>query len=144
MRKTVTIGALALLALSLSACGKPAADQPAAPATPAAGESSASVADAGNKPPAAFMQCVACHSTEKGKHGVGPSLAGIFGTKAGDVAGYAFSEPMKASGLTWDEATLDTYLTNPMKMVPGTRMTFAGMGDAAKRKEVIDYLKTLK
>lgn len=144
MRKTVTTGALVALALSLSACGKPAADQSAAPATPAASESAASVADAGNKPPAAFMQCVTCHSTEKGKHGVGPSLAGIYGTKAGDVAGYAFSEPMKASGLTWDDKTLDTYLTNPMKMVPGTKMTFAGMGDAAKRKEVIDYLKTLK
>ena len=71
-----------------------------------------------------------------------PAVGSSF--KAGDVAGYAFSEPMKASGLTWDEKTLDTYLTNPMKMVPGTRMTFAGMPDAAKRKEVIDYIKTLK
>lgn len=144
MRKTITTGALIALALALSACGKPADDQPGAPATPAASESVAAATDTGNKPPAAFVQCATCHATEKGKHGVGPSLAGIYGTKAGDVAGYAFSEPMKASGLTWDEKTLDTYLTNPMKMVPGTRMTFAGMPDAAKRKEVIDYLKTLK
>jgi cytochrome c len=143
MRKSVTTGALAALVLSLSACGQPAEQKSADPAAPAASESAATTADAGSKP-AAFGQCAACHSTEPGQHGVGPSLAGVFGTKAGDVAGYAFSEPMKASGLTWDEATLDTYLTNPMKMVPGTRMTYAGMADAAKRKEVIDYLKTLK
>jgi cytochrome c len=145
MRKTITTGALVALALSLSACGQPAPDKPADPATPAASESvaAAPAADTGGKP-ASFMQCATCHAVEKGKHGVGPSLAGIFGTKAGDVAGYTFSEPMKASGLTWDEKTLDSYLTNPMKMVPGTKMTFAGMPDAAKRKEVIDYIKTLK
>lgn len=143
MRKTYTTGAVIALALALAACGKPAEDKPATTAEPTASETVAAAADAGAKP-ASFMQCVACHTTEKGKHGVGPSLAGVFGTKAGDVAGYAFSEPMKASGLTWDEKTLDTYLTNPMKMVPGTKMTFAGMPDAAKRKEVIDYIKTLK
>lgn len=143
MRKTITTGALAILALALSACGKPAADKPADPATPAASESVAAAPEAGAKP-AAFAQCMSCHATEKGKHGVGPSLAGIYGTKAGDVAGYAFSEPMKASGLTWDEKTLDAYLANPMKMVPGTRMTYPGMADAAKRKEVIEYIKTLK
>ena len=140
MRNAFTTGALAALALTLSACGKPADDQPAAPA---ASESGVAASVAGAKP-ASFAQCMSCHAVEKGQHGVGPSLAGIFGTKAGDVAGYAFSEPMKASGLTWDEKTLDAYLTNPMKMVPGTRMTYAGMPDAAKRKQVIDYLKTLK
>jgi len=143
MRKTITTGALVALALSLSACGQPAPDKPADPATPAASESVAVAPVAGAKP-AVFMQCATCHATEKGKHGVGPSLAGIYGTKAGDVAGYDFSEPMKASGLTWDDKTLDAYLTNPMKMVPGTRMTYAGMPDPAKRKEVIDYIKTLK
>lgn len=143
MRKTTTTGALVALALSLSACGQPAADKPADPVTPAASESVAA-APAADAKPASFMQCATCHAVEKGKHGVGPSLAGIYGTKAGDVAGYAFSEPMKASGLTWDDKTLDAYLTNPMKMVPGTKMTFAGMADAAKRKEVIEYIKTLK
>ena len=47
-------------------------------------------------------------------------------------------------GADLDEKTLDTYLTNPMKMVPGTKMTFAGLPDPAQRKAVIDYLKTLK
>lgn len=143
MRKSITTGALVALTLALSACGKPADDQPSAPTTPAGSESVAA-ASAADAKPASFMQCATCHAVEKGKHGVGPSLAGIYGAKAGDVAGYAFSEPMKASGLTWDEKTLDAYLTNPMKMVPGTKMTFAGMPDAAKRKDVIEYIKTLK
>jgi cytochrome c len=145
MRMTFTTGALVALALTLSACGKPADDQPAEPAAPAASESiaAAPVADTAGKP-ASFVQCATCHAVEQGKHGVGPSLAGVFGSKAGSAAGYAYSDANKNSGLTWDEATLDTYLTNPMKMVPGTKMTFAGLPDAAKRKELIDYLKTLK
>lgn len=143
MRKTTTTGALVALALSLSACGQPAPDKPADPATPAASESVAAAPAAGAKP-ASFMQCATCHAVEMGKHGVGPSLAGVFGSKAGAAAGYDFSEPMKASGLTWDDKTLDAYLTNPMKTIPGTRMTYAGMADPAKRKEVIDYIKTLK
>ena len=64
-------------------------------------------------------------------------LAGVYGTKSGEIPGYAFSDAMKAAKLTWDDATLDTYLTNPMKMVPGTKMTFAGLSDPAKRKDVV-------
>jgi len=149
MRKFVATGALVALALALSACGKPAEEKAADTAAPAASETTAepsaaaTTADAGGKP-AAFAQCAVCHSTEAGKNGVGPSLAGVVGRKAGSIAGFAYSDANKASGLTWDEKTLDIYLTNPMKMVPGTKMTFAGIPDAAKRKEVIDYLKTLK
>ena len=94
--------------------------------------------------PAAFNQCRACHSTEPGVNGIGPSLAGTYGTKAGEVAGYDFSDAMKNSGLTWDAATLDKYLTKPMAVVPGTKMSFGGLSDADKRKAVIDYLKSLK
>lgn len=129
------------LALGLAGCGKPAGE-PAA-SDPGAASPAASLSAAGAKPPA-FAQCAACHSVEKGMHGVGPSLAGVFGTKAGDIPGYVFSDAMKGSGLVWDEKTLDTYLTNPMKVVPGTRMTYAGLSDPADRKAVIDYLKTLK
>lgn len=140
--------AAAAMAMALAACGSPPADKAAgdsASATPAAGESSAAATTAAaDAKPAAFAQCAACHSTEKGKNLVGPSLFGVIGRKAGTEAGFAFSDANKNSGLTWDEKTLDTYLTNPMKMVPGTKMTFAGLTDAAQRKEVIDYLKTLK
>ncbi len=143
-----TFAAMAL-ALGLAACGAPKDDtantgtssetSAAAPADTA----SATVAAADGKP-AAFAQCAACHSTEKGKMGVGPSLAGVYGTKSGEIAGYAFSDAMKNAKLTWDDATLDEYLTAPMKKVPGTKMTFAGLTDPAARKAVIEYLKTLK
>ena len=51
---------------------------------------------------------------------------------------------MKKANLTWDDKTLDEYLTNPMKVVPGTKMTYAGLADPAQRKAIIEYLKTLK
>lgn len=138
------------LAMGLAACGSPSADKAAdtsgassAAASPSAAADTAAAPAADGKP-AVFAQCAACHSTEKGKMGIGPSLAGVYGTKSGEIAGYAFSDAMKGANLTWDDATLDKYLTAPMKMVPGTKMTFAGLTDAAKRKEVIEYLKTLK
>lgn len=113
----------------------PAASKSAAPATAAA------VAAA--TPPEAFKQCQVCHSATPGKNGIGPSLAGIYGTKAGEVPGYDFSDAMKNSGLTWNAATLDKYLTSPRDVVPGTKMSFGGLKDADKRKAVIDYLKSL-
>lgn len=145
MRKFRGHFAVVALALSLAACGSPPEDKAADTATPVASETATAAATtaAGGKP-AAFAQCAVCHSVEAGKNGVGPSLAGVFGRKAGTVAGYAYSDANKNSGLTWDEATLDEYLTAPAKKVPGTKMTFAGYPDAAKRKEVIEYLKTLK
>ena len=104
----------------------------------------AAATGAGNaSPPQAFNQCTACHSTAPGKTIIGPSLAGIYGDKAGTVPGFQFSDAMKKSGLTWNAANLDAFLTNPQAKVPGTIMGFAGIKDAAQRKAVIDYLKTL-
>ena len=135
----VRIGMIAAVALAalLAGCKQ-------APVAPAPETATAPAVAAGPAKPAAFGQCAACHSVEPGMNGVGPSLAGVVGRKAGSASGFAYSEANKASGLTWDEKTLDTYLTNPMKMVPGTKMTFAGLPDPAQRKAVIDYLKTLK
>lgn len=162
--KTVTqILAVTALSLSLAACGgskDEAADEAAAPAAEATTDAAADTAapaeattteaaateaaSAAGAAPTAFAICKTCHSPEKGKNMIGPSLFAVYGTKAGEVPGYTFSDAMKKSGLTWDDATLDTYLTNPMKMVPGTKMTYAGQPDAAKRKELIEYLKSLK
>ncbi|HTN15810.1 MAG TPA: c-type cytochrome [Sphingomonadaceae bacterium] len=127
---------------SASATPSEAAAKPSATSTPTASATVAAAAAA--TAPVGFNMCKACHSVEKGKHGIGPSLAGIYGTKAGDIPGYEFSKPMKESGLKWDEATLDKYLTDPRGTVPGTKMSFAGLKDEAKRKDVIAYLKSLK
>jgi cytochrome c2 len=104
---------------------------------------SASATTAAATEPAAFAQCKACHSVEPGKNGIGPSLAGIWGEKAGAVPGFEFSDAMKNSGLTWNQATLDRYLTDPKAVVPGNKMAFGGLKDAAKRQDVINYIKSL-
>lgn len=95
-------------------------------------------------PPPAFGQCISCHSVKAGVNGVGPSLHGVVGRKAGTVPGFAYSDALKAWGKTLDPAELDTWLTAPMKDVPGTKMVFPGIPDPARRKAVIDYLATLK
>lgn len=148
MKMLVNVSLTIALGASLAACGgnkpdetAPAANTAADTAPQAAPPAGTAIADAA---PAAFGICKSCHSVEKGKSMIGPSLFGLLGTKAGEVAGYSFSPAMKASGLTWDEATLDKWLENPMKLVPGTRMTYVGQSDPAKRKAIIEYLKTLK
>jgi cytochrome c len=88
--------------------------------------------------------CAICHTTEPGKNKIGPSLAGVVGRKAGSAPNYTYSEANKSSGATWDEATLDTYLTAPTKFVPGTKMVFAGLKNPDDRKAVIAWLKTQK
>ena len=146
MRMVVKSACAAGLALALSACGSAKQEE-----TPASGNAPADTSAPGATPstaadgaPLAFGICKSCHSVDKGKNMIGPSLAGIVGTKAGDVAGFSFSPALKGSGLTWDDATLDKWLENPMKLVPGTRMTYSGQTDPAKRKAIIEYLKTLK
>lgn len=94
--------------------------------------------------PAAFNQCKACHKVEAGKHGVGPSLFGVFGAKAGHAEGYKYSDAHLKSGLTWDEANLTKYLADPKATVPGNKMAFAGLKKPEDVKAVIDYLKTVK
>ena len=84
--------------------------------------------------------CLACHAVDKNK--VGPSLGGIVGRKAGSVAGFAYSAANTGSGITWTEDKLDPYLADPKGVVPGTKMTFGGIKDAAERKAVIAFLKT--
>lgn len=97
-------------------------------------------------PPKAFAQCGACHSVEADRNIIGPSLASVYGAKAGHVGDFAYSKAMReagASGLTWNDATLNSYLENPRAVVPGTSMSYAGMRNPQKRAEIIAYLKTL-
>lgn len=94
--------------------------------------------------PAAFNQCKACHKVEAGKHGVGPSLFGVYGRKAGLADGYKYSDAHMKSGLTWDDATLAKYLADPKATVPGNKMAFAGLKKPEDRANVIAYLSQQK
>ena len=87
-----------------------------------------------------FRKCQACHSLEPGKNGLGPSLSGIIGKKASSVTNYNYSPAMKSSNLTWDVATLEAYLTDPQKSVPGNKMPFPGLKTENERKAVIAFL----
>ena len=87
-----------------------------------------------------FRKCQACHSLAVGKNGLGPSLAGIVGKKSGSAPSFNYSPAMKGSNLTWDAATLDTYLSDPQKLVPGNKMPFPGLKTENERNAVIAYL----
>ena len=87
-------------------------------------------------------QCSSCHTTEVGKNGFGPSLAGVSGRKAGSLAGFTYSPAMAQAGLTWDEKNLDEFLTSSTQKVPGTSMPVQ-LPSASDRANVIAYLKTL-
>ena len=87
-----------------------------------------------------FRKCQACHSLEPGKNGLGPSLAGLIGKKASSVPNYNYSPAMKGSNLTWDVATLDAYLSDPQKLVPGNKMPFPGLKTENERNAVIAFL----
>ena len=121
---------------------------PAPEAVPAAGAAPAAAAVVGDaaKGEKIFAKCKACHTIDQGgANGIGPNLFGIAGEKvAGDRGGFAFSDALKAKGGTWDDATLDAWLSGPAKFAAGTKMTFAGLPSAQDRADVIAYLKTKK
>ena len=110
--------------------------------TPAPTPRASATVAAAAKPPE-FAVCAACHSTEPGKNGIGPTLAGVFGARAGHIASFDYSEQMESSGLTWNQGNLDRFLADPNGVIPGTKMAYPGLKDAAKRRAMIEYLKTL-
>lgn len=162
-------GYLGLIALSaaLAACGgkkeeaaAPAADAPAAATSAAAPAADAAApakiaaddtttldgtkfadmkgdAAAGEK---IFTQCKTCHVIDPGVNRIGPSLHGIIGRKSGEVAGFSYSTANKESGITWTPEKLYQYLEKPARVVPGTKMAFAGLPKGQDRADVIAYL----
>lgn len=87
---------------------------------------------------AIYERCAACHSLAQDR--AGPHHCGVLGRRAGSVKGFVYSEAMKRSGLVWNEKTLDRFLTNPARVVPGTSMGYAGVKDARERADLIAYL----
>jgi cytochrome c len=91
-----------------------------------------------------FKKCALCHSPDAGVNKIGPSLHGIVGRHSGSIENFTYSPAMKSADKVWDEATLNTYLTDPRGLVPGTKMIFPGLKDEKDRQNVIAYLETLK
>ena len=86
-------------------------------------------------------RCTACHSVEENR--VGPAHRGVFERKAGTHEGFGYSNALKASAIVWDEKTLDAWLTDPEKLIPGQAMYFQ-VGDAQARGDIVAFLRTLK
>jgi cytochrome c len=92
----------------------------------------------------AFRACAACHSVAPGEHMTGPSLANAWNHKAGSAEGFArYSGAMKRLEAKWDERTLDKWLADPERFLPGTTMTFSGIKDSKARRDVIAYLRAV-
>jgi len=87
---------------------------------------------------AVYERCQACHSLERNR--TGPKHCGLLGRKAGGVADFSYSKALKDSGIVWDAASLDRFLENPFKAVPGTRMGYAGVKDPQERADLVAFL----
>jgi cytochrome c len=86
--------------------------------------------------------CRTCHSIRKGDNRLGPSLADIYGAKAGQVEGFrGYSGGL--GEVTWDEPTLDLFIANPTAISTSTNMTYPPVADPAERKKIINYLKSI-
>ena len=89
-----------------------------------------------------FRACAQCHSLEPNRNMTGPSLAGLWGRKAGSLPSFErYSDALKSSGIIWDERSLDAWLTDPQKMVPDNDMPFQGIRDARVRADLLGFLK---
>ena len=88
---------------------------------------------------ALYGRCLACHALAVDR--VGPRHCGLIGRRAGSVPGFMYSAAMKKSNIVWNDKTLDRFLAKPLKMVPGSAMTYDGIADANERADLIAYLR---
>jgi cytochrome c len=120
-RKSVALrGAMLLLAAAACTWAQ------AAPASAVRGE-------------AVYARCAACHALAQNR--VGPKHCGLFGRMSGSLPNFEYSAAMKQAHIVWNTQTLDRFLASPLKMVPGTAMTYDGVSDAAERADLIAYLR---
>lgn len=87
---------------------------------------------------AVYSRCLGCHAIEHNR--TGPKHCGVVGRRAGSVAGYEYSVAMKKSKIVWNERMLDRFLANPLEIVPGSTMTYAGVPEPKDRADLIAYL----
>ena len=83
-------------------------------------------------------RCTGCHALDRDKEG--PRLGGVYGRKAGSVAGFTYSDALRGSGVVWDQTTLDRWLTDPETIAPGNDMGFR-VTDAEERTLIVRYLQ---
>ena len=104
----------------------------------------AALAQAGDavKGKVVFARCALCHDVKPGPKKMGPALNGLFGRTSGTIAGFTYSPAMQKAKIRWDAKTLDAFLAKPSAVVPGNRMAFAGVPQAADRANLIAYLKS--
>jgi cytochrome c len=89
-----------------------------------------------------FARCRICHSVAAATPStVGPNLHGLFGRRAGSLGDYDYSPAMKQSGVVWNDATLAKFLRDPKAFIPGNKMGFPGIDDAAEIQNLLAYLK---
>jgi cytochrome c len=151
----------ALVLLGLAACGRkeepvmPQTDAPSADVAPAAGPAPEQLKALLASLPAPYSSgnpengkrvaglCRSCHSFEKGGPNMtGPNLYGVYGKAAGVHPDYSHSQALKSAGITWDAQTLDKWVENPRQLVPGNKMTFAGIKKPQDRVDLVAYLRT--
>lgn len=90
----------------------------------------------------AFRACAACHSLGADVNMTGPSLAGVWGRRAGNLKSFdRYSPALKSSGAVWDQKTLDAWLQSPAAFIPGNNMNFSGIPDARQRADLIAFLE---
>jgi cytochrome c len=90
---------------------------------------------------AVFKKCAACHNVAPGgPNAIGPALHGVLGKGVAGHAGFAYSDGLKAKGGNWTFEAMNEWLTNPKKFAPGTKMTFAGLGNPEERANLIVYM----
>ena len=94
---------------------------------------------------AVFARCAVCHKVANGgANSVGPNLVGVVGRKAGSVPDFAYSGPLKDSGITWTDQKLIAWVAGPGRLIPGNKMAFPGITSKREQADVVAYLHTLK
>ena len=89
-----------------------------------------------------FGACAACHALEPNRNMTGPSLAEVWNRKAGALSSFTrYSSALKASGVVWDDKTLDEWITDPQHLIPGNVMPFAGINKSQDRADLLAFLK---